>query len=117
MPIYEYQCADCGQRIERLQGVNDPPPAACEACGGSMARMVSAPAFQFKGSGWYVTDYGGRKSSDDDGGSSSSSAEKADKGSSEASSKKTGGGKAGDEGAVAKKASATSSAKAGDSGD
>lgn len=65
MPIYEYECADCGERIERLQRLDDPPPDACEACGGSMKRMLSAPAFQFKGTGWYVTDYAGRKSSDD----------------------------------------------------
>jgi putative FmdB family regulatory protein len=75
MPIYEYECADCGERIERLQGLNDPPPEACKACGGLMKRMLSAPAFQFKGTGWYVTDYAGRKSSDDDGASASSKAE------------------------------------------
>ncbi|MCZ6508907.1 MAG: zinc ribbon domain-containing protein [Acidobacteria bacterium] len=65
MPIYEYECADCSRRIERLQRLNDPPPEACEACGGPMNRVLSAPAFQFKGTGWYVTDYAGRKSSDD----------------------------------------------------
>ena len=75
MPIYEYECADCGERIERLQRLNDPPPDACEACGGSMKRMLSAPAIQFKGTGWYVTDYAGRKSSDDDGSSEPSGAE------------------------------------------
>jgi putative FmdB family regulatory protein len=64
MPIYEYECSDCGRRLERLQRLDDPPPGACE-CGGAMHRQVSAPAFQFKGSGWYVTDYGGRKSATD----------------------------------------------------
>ena len=77
MPIYEYECADCSQRIERLQRLNDPPPKACEACGGTMKRMLSAPAFQFKGTGWYVTDYAGRKSSDDDESSTAANNDKA----------------------------------------
>ena len=64
MPIYEYECVDCEKRIERFQGLSSPPPDACESCGGAMRRLVSAPAFQFKGTGWYVTDYGGRKSAD-----------------------------------------------------
>jgi putative FmdB family regulatory protein len=64
LPIYEYDCADCGEQVELFQRLNDPPPDACETCGGAMRRMVSAPAFQFKGTGWYVTDYGGRRSSD-----------------------------------------------------
>ncbi|MGH9464182.1 MAG: FmdB family zinc ribbon protein [Thermoanaerobaculia bacterium] len=58
MPIYEYQCAACGERLERLQKLGDPPPVACPACGARrLERLVSSPAFQFKGSGWYVTDY------------------------------------------------------------
>ena len=61
MPIYEYKCADCGRHVERLQRIDDPPPGPCEACGGDMRREVSAPAFQFKGTGWYVTDYADRK--------------------------------------------------------
>lgn len=72
MPIYEYKCSDCGQRIERLQRVGDAAPDACEACGGAMERQISAPAFQFKGTGWYVTDYAGRKGESSDGPSSSS---------------------------------------------
>lgn len=64
MPIYEYKCVACGQRIERLQRIDDPPPGPCEACGGAMHRQVSAPAFQFKGTGWYVTDYADRTGSD-----------------------------------------------------
>ncbi len=78
MPIYEYQCAECEEQIERFQRLNDPPPEACEVCGGAMRRLVSAPAFQFKGTGWYVTDYAGRKPSDatEDGGSSSVKSEK-----------------------------------------
>lgn len=58
MPIYEYQCESCGQRIEVMQRMADGPPETCEQCGeGPFKKLVSAPAFQFKGSGWYVTDY------------------------------------------------------------
>jgi len=56
MPIYEYQCLQCGHVSELLQRHNDPAPA-CPECGGETKRLVSAPAFQFKGQGWYVTDY------------------------------------------------------------
>lgn len=59
MPIYEYQCTVCGERSERMQRWDEPPPA-CPACGGVVKKLASAPAVQFKGSGWYVTDYGGR---------------------------------------------------------
>lgn len=60
MPLYEYECNECGRRTEVLQGYNDPPPEACTECGGSMRRLLSAPAVQFKGTGWYVTDYAGK---------------------------------------------------------
>jgi putative FmdB family regulatory protein len=67
MPIYEYQCLSCGRRTETLQRMADPPLTVCENCGGELKKLISSPAFQFKGSGWYVTDYAGKK-----GGSSSS---------------------------------------------
>lgn len=57
MPLYEYECATCGQRTEVIQRVGAPPIGPCSDCGGQMKRLLSAPAFQFKGSGWYVTDY------------------------------------------------------------
>lgn len=58
MPLYEYQCDACGTRFERLQRIDDPAPETCERCGvPSPRRVVSSPAFQFKGSGWYATDY------------------------------------------------------------
>lgn len=60
MPIYEYQCLECGQRTEELQRLDDPPLKECRECGGPMRKLISAPAFQFKGSGWYVTDYAGK---------------------------------------------------------
>jgi putative FmdB family regulatory protein len=57
MPLYEYECESCGHRFERIQKVSDPPPAACPTCGGPVHKLMSSPAIQFKGSGWYVTDY------------------------------------------------------------
>lgn len=57
MPIYEYQCQSCGERREVLQRISDPPLETCDECGGEVRKLISAPAFQFKGSGWYVTDY------------------------------------------------------------
>ena len=57
MPLYEYECTRCGKRFELLQKFSDPPTATCPACGGAAHRQLSAPAIQFKGSGWYVTDY------------------------------------------------------------
>lgn len=59
MPLYEYQCTECGEVIELLLKVRARPPK-CEECGGRLAKKVSAPAFQFKGSGWYITDYAGK---------------------------------------------------------
>ena len=57
MPIYEYQCTSCGDVSEVLQRMSDSPLTTCEDCGGELKKLVSAPAFQFKGEGWYVTDY------------------------------------------------------------
>jgi putative FmdB family regulatory protein len=59
MPIYEYDCQKCGKRTEVIQGYSDPPLKICPHCGGKkLKKAFSAPAIQFKGSGWYVTDYG-----------------------------------------------------------
>jgi putative FmdB family regulatory protein len=57
VPLYEYECAECGERFERLQKFSDPPIETCPQCGGHVSRLLSSPAIQFKGSGWYVTDY------------------------------------------------------------
>ena len=58
MPLYEYQCDACGQRFEVIQKFSDPAPEACEKCGkGPVHRQLSSPAIQFKGTGWYITDY------------------------------------------------------------
>jgi len=61
MPIYEYQCLSCGRRTETLQRMADPPLTVCETCGGELKKLISSPSFQFKGSGWYATDYAGKK--------------------------------------------------------
>jgi putative FmdB family regulatory protein len=57
MPLYEYRCVSCGRVTEVMHRVNQPGPKTCEACGGEMQKMPSAPALQFKGSGFYITDY------------------------------------------------------------
>ena len=64
MPLYEYQCPKCGHRFERIQKFSDPDPKKCPECGaGKLERLLHAPAVQFKGSGWYVTDYARKGSS------------------------------------------------------
>ena len=57
MPLYEYQCKKCGHRFEKIQKFSDKPIKKCPECGGAVEQLMSAPAVQFKGSGWYVTDY------------------------------------------------------------
>ena len=57
MPLYEYQCDSCGARFEVIQKFSDAPLVTHEGCGGHVERLLSAPALQFKGSGWYITDY------------------------------------------------------------
>ena len=61
MPLYEYECGACGHRLEIIQKFSDGPPDACPKCGkGPLQRLLSSPAIQFKGTGWYVTDYAGK---------------------------------------------------------
>jgi len=57
MPLYEYQCESCGRRTEALQRLDDAPLSECPECKGKLRKLLSAPSFQFKGSGWYLTDY------------------------------------------------------------
>lgn len=58
MPLYEYECEACGQRFEVIQKFSDAPVETCRSCGkGPVQRLLSSPAIQFKGSGWYITDY------------------------------------------------------------
>ena len=60
MPLYEYQCEACVYRFERIQKFSDPLLTNCPRCDGSVRKLVSSPAIQFKGTGWYVTDYAGK---------------------------------------------------------
>lgn len=62
MPIYEYKCAECGAHIEKMQRVSDAPLTVCENCGGKLEKQLSLSGFQFKGEGWYVTDYSKKSS-------------------------------------------------------
>ena len=85
MPLYEYECKKCGHRFERIQKFSDAMVKKCPDCGGKVEQMISAPAVQFKGSGWYVTDYAKRSgpssSSDSDSdGKSDSNKESAESG-------------------------------------
>lgn len=64
MPIYEYKCADCGTHLEKRQNVSDEPLKVCESCGGRLEKQWSLSGFQFKGAGWYVTDYSNKSSSE-----------------------------------------------------
>ena len=57
MPLYEYECNDCEHRFERIQKFSDPLLSTCPVCSGAVRKLLSSPAIQFKGSGWYVTDY------------------------------------------------------------
>ena len=62
MPIYEYQCTKCHEVCEVLQKAKDKPPEKCPKCGGPMVKRISSPAIQFKGTGWYITDYAKKNS-------------------------------------------------------
>ena len=92
MPLYEYQCKKCKHRFERIQKFSDPHPKKCPKCGGPIEQTISAPAVQFKGTGWYVTDYAKKSSapasSSESGTKTESSSKKEDKPKSESSSKK-----------------------------
>ena len=94
MPIYEFRCKKCGKEIERIQKFSDPLPKVHEGCGGALEQLLSSPAIQFKGSGFYITDYA-RKSAPAEGsvpsssGSSKSSTETAKSDSSKATSSKS----------------------------
>jgi putative FmdB family regulatory protein len=67
MPLYEYRCEQCGEQFEVIEKFSDEPLTRHEKCGGTVHRLISAPALQFKGSGWYITDYAKPGSSADNG--------------------------------------------------
>ena len=60
MPLYEYKCVKCGHRFEKIESLSASETKKCPKCGGRAERQLAAPAIQFKGSGWYVTDYAGK---------------------------------------------------------
>lgn len=90
MPLYEYQCEKCGHRFEKIQKFSDKMVKKCPECGGKVQQVISAPAVQFKGSGWYVTDYAKKPSSASDGkGSKKEEKSKTESGNSESSPKES----------------------------
>lgn len=76
MPLYPYRCTQCGHSFEKIQSFSEEPETACPKCGGKLERPLTAPGLQFKGAGWYVTDYASK--------SASSTGDSGDKKSSEA---------------------------------
>jgi putative FmdB family regulatory protein len=89
MPLYEYQCKKCGHRFEKIQKFSDRMVKKCPDCGGPVEQMISAPAVQFKGSGWYVTDYAKKSSSPGSSGDSGSKDKKDDKSKADSGSKES----------------------------
>jgi putative FmdB family regulatory protein len=94
MPLYEYKCKKCGHQFEKIQKYSDRMVKKCPDCGGRVEQTITAPAVQFKGTGWYVTDYAKKSSglSSSDGGSKDSKKEdksKSDSGAKESSSKES----------------------------
>jgi putative FmdB family regulatory protein len=88
MPLYEYQCKKCKHTFEKIQSFSDKPVKKCPECGGPVEKLLSAPAVQFKGTGWYVTDYAG-KSSGKSGGESKETSSVTDGAASESKAEKT----------------------------
>jgi putative FmdB family regulatory protein len=83
LPLYEYRCLKCKRHTEKIENLNGPNLKKCPHCGGKVESVITAPAIQFKGSGWYVTDYGKKTSGGDSGksekGDKQEKAEKAEK--------------------------------------
>src|SRR3954451_8152446 len=101
MPLYEYECEACAHRFERIQKYSDPPIETCPKCGSKVRKLISSPAIQFKGSGFYITDYpksgstsdagrGGSKSDQKSGDGKSSDSKSSDGKSSEGKSSDSG---------------------------
>ncbi|MGA1986697.1 MAG: zinc ribbon domain-containing protein [Candidatus Sulfotelmatobacter sp.] len=117
MPLYEYECKKCGHRFEKIQKFSDRMVKKCPDCGGQVEQMISAPAVQFKGTGWYVTDYAKKTSSPGSSGADSSSKEKkddkskSDSGSKDSSSKESSSKESSSKESSAKESSKESSAK------
>ena len=113
MPLYEYECDACGHRFEKIQKFSDPLEDTCPKCGGHVHKLMSSPAIQFKGSGFYITDYpkGDKGSAPKSDGGKSDKAAKADKpASTESSAKSEKSGASSDSGSPAASTSTTSAA-------
>lgn len=110
MPLYEYKCLKCGRHTDKIEKVEGPHLKKCPHCGGKVESVITAPAIQFKGSGWYVTDYAGKST---DGGSKESKPAAEGKDGGKDAAAKDGGGKesAGKESAVKEASSKESSSK------
>lgn len=78
MPLYEYKCTKCGRTTEKIESVSGPHLRKCPHCGGKVESLISAPAIQFKGSGWYVTDYAAKAASGDGAGADKTAGETKD---------------------------------------
>jgi putative FmdB family regulatory protein len=89
VPIYEYQCKKCSHRFEKIQKFSDPHVTKCPKCGSKIEQVITAPAVQFKGSGWYVTDYAKKSSAPASESGSSSSSESSSEGKPKTEAKKT----------------------------
>jgi putative FmdB family regulatory protein len=79
LPLYEYKCVKCGKKTEKIETVAGPHLKKCPHCGGRVEQAITAPAIQFKGSGWYVTDYAGKSPAKDSAGTEKSDGEKSEK--------------------------------------
>lgn len=79
LPLYEYRCQECGSHLEKIQKFSGRPLTTCKKCGGKLERLLSSPAIQFKGSGWYVTDYARKSEASETGKSESPTAGEAKK--------------------------------------
>jgi putative FmdB family regulatory protein len=80
VPLYEYECQKCSRRTEKIESVAGPHLKKCPHCGGKVEALISAPAIQFKGAGWYVTDYAGKSAAREAGNKEEkAAADKADK--------------------------------------
>jgi putative FmdB family regulatory protein len=89
VPLYEYECTKCHKRTEKIESASGPHLKKCPHCGGKVERLIAAPAIQFKGSGWYVTDYAGKKSGASESAPSTSGSESSSKDAAKESAKET----------------------------
>jgi putative FmdB family regulatory protein len=111
MPIYEYECAKCGKRIEAIQKMSDKPLKKHADCGGTLTKLISAAGFQFKGTGWYVTDYARKGAATETKSETSESKDSTSTKDSSSNGNKEGSSKAGTEKAGKKDGGAKSSSK------